>query len=75
MFGKKKEPKEPKKPKEETKYWAYVGWGSSSSSYAIYEYKLLDNGVVELRTDHGLVTLMPGTPCRIHGGKWNHFLV
>jgi len=69
MFGKKKEPKE---PKEKPQYHAYVGWGGSSSMYYVYEYRLLDNGVVELRTKgHGKITLMPGTSCMITGGKWN----
>jgi len=52
--------------KEKTKYWVYV----LKNAYQAYEYRLLDNGVVELRTNQGLITLMPGTPCMIHGGKW-----
>ena len=66
MFSQKK-----KEPTEKPKYGAWVGWGDGSSYYKIYEYRLLDDGVVELRTDgHGKVTLMPGTPCVIEGGGW-----
>lgn len=65
MFGKNKN----KKPKEKAKYYAFIG--VSNSYYHVYEYQILDNGVVELRTTDGKITLMPGTSCKIHGGKWN----
>ena len=65
MFGRKKE------PKEKPKYSVYVGWGGSSSLYYVFEYRIRDNGVVEFRTEEGMVTLIPGVDCMIKGGKWN----
>lgn len=66
MFGSKKE------PKEKPQYTAYVGLGGGRYVYRIFEYRLLDNGIVELRTDgHGMIALMPGTSCMIEGGEWN----
>ncbi len=66
MFGKNKE------PKEKPKYTAKIGTGGESASYYdVFEYRMLDSGIVELRTNCGVITLMPGTPCIITGGKWN----
>ena len=64
MFGSNKE------PKVKPKYEAQVGVDAHSKYYDVYEYRLLDNGIVELRTTQGIKTLMPGTPCIISGGEW-----
>ena len=66
MFGSKKE------PKEKPKYKAWVGYGSSYDFFDVYEYRLLDTGVVEFRTPGGKIAIMPGTPCKICGGIWNN---
>ena len=66
MFGTKKD----KPKKEQAEYEAQIGSGINNTYYDVYEYRLIDNGVLELRTTRGKVTLMPGTPCQISGGEW-----
>jgi len=66
MFGSKKD----KEPKEKPGYEARVGMDSHSRYYDVYQYRLLDDGTVKLRTTQGIITLMPGTPCQISGGEW-----
>lgn len=58
---------------DKPKYTVMVGAGGISNYYDAFEYKILDNGIIELRlANDKLVTIMPGTPCFITGGKWNH---
>ena len=57
--------------KEKPNYRVYVGMGDTRFAYNVFEYRLLDNGMVELRTDERkMIVLMPGTSCIIEGGEW-----